>query len=281
MSKFNLEKNGYSTSEVDNFLFKLKLENDEKLKMQQAIIHELKQELVEVKCSLDKFEGKESQISFALVSAVEKARQIEESARNLYGLEIKRVRILYQKWETLLEKLTGRYGKCMITDEVAALIDEFQIAIAQTLTAGQGGQSHAKMLLSKMGSTPSYSQTKLTAENRLVCKIPLPQQQLAEQSVKDQFADEAKRLAKISMTITPSGPSPADEFLTTEQNTLPRAFGQTPKHNAFFEAIIPIQMKDYINEQKGFDLKEAINPTESLEDIMKAFDFYEEKLKNG
>ena len=300
MANFSRERNGYAPSEVDAFLEKLKLENEEKLREQRDTIFELKAELGTIKRSLSGFESKETQISSALVSAVEKAREIEESARTLYELEIKRVRILYRKWETLLEKLTAKYGKGVVTDEIALLLDEFQVAIKTTLSTGQAqvvsqqDKSYAKTLLTKMGGVPAVAPQagRVTAETRLGKSSYEPRKAMAEQDVKTQYTEEVKRLSvkktesgtvatQTQSQTSKKGPSLADEFLGGDDASLPKMFGQSSKSNAFFDAIVPPKpVQDYLKEKnEGFDLREAVNPTESLEEIMKAFDFYEDGQK--
>ena len=356
MTKFSHERNGYSAREVDEFLTRIKLENEEKLREQRDIIFELKKELSTMHSSLSGFENKETQISSALVSAVEKAREIEESARTLYELEIKRVRILYRKWETLLDKIVTKYGKGIVSDETGMLLEEFQKAIKTTLASEhardvkQDDKSYAKTLLTKMGGVPAGTiVAKHVAPDPVLNQTATaPRAAIAEQDVRMQYTEEVKRLAEKQKDTTntqvkfnttnnfnsrsntsinnnskdttviqnksgsygdtkgvavensknvqtdksksaladsrksfsPSGKSDslADDFLVKDETAMPKVFGQAPKkENAFFNALVPQPMKDYINEKtNGFDLREAVNPTESLEEIMQAFDFYEE-----
>ena len=397
MDRFSRERNGYSRKEVDEFLARLKLENEERLREQRDTIFELKSELSTLKGSLTGLTGKEKHISTALVSAVEKACEIEESARVLYELEIKRVRILYRKWEALLEKLMSKHGKCIVTDEITLLLNEFQQAIKTTLdsdsakTALREDKSYAKTLLTRMGGTPNalstarlatevssgktgasgeaggtlpkqlnqikpmlskthekFTETNVKAETKSVRNLTgnnlaqseqpkagrsygittaealskqeiEPGKAMAQQEVKAQYAEEVSRLAKSgsagtevtsakeisknsysSQTLSKSSVSEvkteekraitalskngslADDFLTADEADLPKVFGKASKQNAFFDTIVPKPMQEYIKDkEEGFDLREAVNPTESLEEIMKAFDFYEEDSKTG
>ena len=43
--------------------------------------------------------------------------------------------------------------------------------------------------------------------------------------------------------------------------------------------VLSESVGDYSPNETGFDLKEAINPKEDLDEIMKAFDFYNDDKK--
>lgn len=109
MENFELERNGYDKKQVDNYVSDLKSNYEQVLSEQKSRINELKKELEINKLELEKYVQKSGDISDALVVAVETAKQIESSSKNIYELEIKRIRALYDKWENFLDQMMQEY----------------------------------------------------------------------------------------------------------------------------------------------------------------------------
>ena len=109
MENFELERNGYDKKQVDNYVSDLKNNYEQVLSEQKSRINELKKELEINKAELEKYVQKSGDISDALVVAVETAKQIESSSKNIYELEIKRIRALYDKWENFLDQMMQEY----------------------------------------------------------------------------------------------------------------------------------------------------------------------------
>ena len=84
MKKFKVVKNGYDKDEIDDYLFKLNEDYENKFREQKMRINDLKRELESTKGQLDSFKEKNNNISDALVVAVETAKQIENSSKNIY-----------------------------------------------------------------------------------------------------------------------------------------------------------------------------------------------------
>ena len=103
--KFDINKKGYDTEQVDNFINKLSIKYEEKLSEQKDRVFSLKNELALMEERLETYKDKDKQISQALIYAVEKAEQIENNASKLYDLEIKRIRLIYKQWEELMMKV--------------------------------------------------------------------------------------------------------------------------------------------------------------------------------
>ena len=129
MENFNVEKYGYDKKEVDNYLAKLKENYEETLSNQKDAIFQLKQQLEENQQKLNKYVQKNEDISDALVVAVETAKQIENSSKNIYELEIKRLRALYVKWDNFLNDLIAEYPKLKEKFDTKALLKIFSDGI--------------------------------------------------------------------------------------------------------------------------------------------------------
>ena len=133
MGRFDLDKHGYNTTQVDKYINNLTLKYEEKLAEQKDRLVSLKTELDMAKVSLNEYREKDQQISRALVMAVEKAEQIEDTSKKIYGLEIKRVRLLYNRWEVLLEEIERRYPNLATTGKTKILLKDFKENIEEVL----------------------------------------------------------------------------------------------------------------------------------------------------
>ena len=80
MARFDINKKGYDTEQVDNFIGKLSLKYEEKLSEQKDRVFALKNELAVMQERLNNYRDKDKQVSQALVFAVEKAEQIEKQS---------------------------------------------------------------------------------------------------------------------------------------------------------------------------------------------------------
>ena len=133
MKKFKVEKNGYDKNDVDDYIFKLNEDYESKFREQKMRISDLKAELESTKQQLESFKQKNSSISEALVVAIQTAKQIESSSKNIYELEIKRVRSLYDKWKAFLEELMKKYPELRAKYDTKLLLEVFSNDIDRIL----------------------------------------------------------------------------------------------------------------------------------------------------
>ncbi|MBR4745454.1 MAG: DivIVA domain-containing protein, partial [Clostridia bacterium] len=126
MAKFDIDKKGYNPEQVDEFIKALTLKYEEKLSEQKDRVFSMRNEVRVLQERVDMYQTKDKQISKALVYAVEKADQIEASARKLYELELKRISILYAKWQEIVTSIEEHYGNTNGVESVDALIEEFK-----------------------------------------------------------------------------------------------------------------------------------------------------------
>lgn len=130
MAKFNIDKKGYDPQEVDEYINNLYLKYEEKLAEQKDRVIALKGELEALNEKLSGFVKKDEQISKALIYAVEKSEQIENNAKTVYNLEIKRINNLYARWEELLLEIESKYPDVNKNRYLKSILNEFKAAIA-------------------------------------------------------------------------------------------------------------------------------------------------------
>ena len=131
MVKFDIDKKGYDVKQVEEYINILSKKYEEKLAEQKDRVFTLRNEVNMLNERLKTCQEKDKQISKALIYAVEKADQIESSAHKLYDLEIKRINILYNRWNDILEMIETKFSAS--DSELLKKIDEFKKGIASVL----------------------------------------------------------------------------------------------------------------------------------------------------
>ncbi len=262
MAKFTIDKKGYDIEQVESYINVLSLKYEEKLSEQKDRVFSLRNEVNLLNERLKTYQEKDKQISKALIYAVEKADQIEGSARKLYDLEIKRINILYERWNDILEMIETRFGKQ--DKDLIKKIEEFKAGIASVLLQN-----------SKIANTNVKQELKSNSNNyikNLLNKM--------DYVINDKPVEEKHVKTKLQKTEQPvensinSRLKALNEKLGTKHTNLVDAYLETPElddENAFSKNI---GKKKQQPSHSGFDLQEALNPKEDLEEIMKAFDFF-------
>lgn len=187
-----------------------------KLDEQRATIDRQSATIAQISSEINEYKSKDSTISMAIISAVEKAQQIESTSKKLYQMEIERIRLLYLKMENVLKQLYARYPELRKNSEVNDIMDKVGLVLSNNIS-------------------PVSSQ-------------PLMKYAMSSATVEDPIK---KLLNKITTIFDKND----DQKVTLKRKTIPES-------------------------SSGFDLKEALNPTEQLSDIMKAFNI-EPAKKNG
>ena len=187
-----------------------------KLDEQRATIDRQSATIAQISSEINEYKSKDSTISMPIISAVEKAQQIESTSKKLYQMEIERIRLLYLKMENVLKQLYARYPELRKNSEVNDIMDKVGLVLSNNIS-------------------PVSSQ-------------PLMKYAMSSATVEDPIK---KLLNKITTIFDKND----DQKVTLKRKTIPES-------------------------SSGFDLKEALNPTEQLSDIMKAFNI-EPAKKNG
>ncbi len=276
MVKFDTDKKGYDVTQVDNYIKTLTLKYEEKLAEQKDRVFTLRNEVNVLKERLEGYQDKDRQISKALIFAVEKADQIENSAKKLYDLEIKRINLLYEKWNTIMGEIERVYGKSSSLD-IAPLIEEFRNGLDSILKQNQkitntnvktqiknNSDNYIKNLLNKMDYVINSSNEEIEKPRKLV-KL----EDRVEKREKIVHEEKPVKLQSISNRL-----DALNSKLGTKHDNLVDAYLDEREHdnNAFARKLT--RKKKYEVNESGFDLQEALNPKEDLDEIMKAFDFF-------
>ncbi len=269
MENFKRESNGYATHEVDEFLQKMRKEYNEKLRRQNEKMFAMNQEMNDLKYSLEVYKEKERQISKALIKAVQKADEISNSARTVYDLEIKRVQLLYKKWENVLNELRTKFAGLLPGEELDNLVGDFQYALTVTLNSQlneKGERIYSKSVLERMQHRSPIVNGKYD-----------PSITLKENEIKVYYDSEGNRLQSITRHKENNEEvTLAEKYLNGEDVKMPDSYGEV---NPNLSQIPPVEFTRALQEQQqsgGFNLQEALHPQESLKEILKAFNLDDE-----
>lgn len=267
MAKFDINKKGYDTEQVDNFINKLSLKYEEKLSEQKDRVFALKNELAVVEERLNNYRDKDKQVSQALVFAVEKAEQIESNASKLYDLEVKRLRLLYKQWQDIIAKIS-------LSDVSSAIVKElnsFTITIKEVLDQNSriGGNLIRKDLHKNSNDYIKNLLNRMDYAINVKPKQPQQNTKSVKSAMSDETDKENNRIIDLSGKLDKikakgTGKSMAENYLNSDED-MQSVFAQT------------ITRKKAKKNDVAFDLEEVLNPKEDLDEIMKAFDFFIEE----
>ncbi len=260
MVKFDIDKKGYDIEQVENYINTLSLKYEEKLAEQKDRVFTMRNELDVLKNRLEAYQNKDKQISQALYFAVEKAEQIENSARKLYDLEIKRVNILYERWRVLIDQLEQSYGGKSIDPQISKMMDELKNGLDSVMAQNNNiANSNIKQELKE--NSDNYIKNLLNKMDYVINDKPKKKAEPKETKKKEEEKPSiGNRLKVLSSKL--DGKS-AENYLNDEREMESNAYSKS-----FFGA------KQAVVSDSGFNLEEALNPKEDLEEIMKAFDFF-------
>lgn len=268
MAKFDINKKGYDPEQVDSFINKLSLKYEEKLSEQRDRVFALKNELSIMEQRLDNYKDKDKQISQALIYAVEKAEQIEGNASKLYDLEIKRMRLLYKQWEEILDRL----GQCDLDKDITKELKTFRSTVEEVLSQNQRiGSTVVRKDLHN--NSTGYIRNLLNRMDYAINSKDKPQTTKSiVHSLSAETEKETNRVinlkGKLDKIKVKGTGNMAEDYLNSDDID----------SSAFEKALI--RKKKTEKSESGFSLEEAMNPTEDLDEIMKAFDFFVEEHKD-
>ena len=302
MPKFSQTENGYAPEQVDAYIKNLSKKYEEKLATQKDHIFSLQQNLELTTTQLKSNVEKEQQVSQALMYAVEKADEIELGAKRLYDLEIKRMRLLYKHWNNLLTEL-NYHPEMRQNETINDLIETLQVTVSDVLEQNKRmdaialktasvkqklktkSSENIKNILNKM----DYAQNNQMSMNlegfvrEPKPEVPVKQHEFKAVRVSEIMPEHNKkqnRRARVFQSL-----NKLKEERTNDGSYLHTDFEKQFEGSVYAKTITkklglnkkesPLEYSYPTPNESGFDLKEALNPKEELDEIMKDFDFFE------
>lgn len=265
--EFANERNGYKKQEVENY------------------IDSLQKELLQwknrcIKAEGDYFALKEKQeeirvngenIAIALTAAIEKAKQIEASSKNVYKLKIQQISILYDRWEMLLNEMTDKYPELEDSHNIKTMLNDFKKSIENVLkqdiqneTSISSDNDTMRLLLAKMSN---YSSDAKEPKIKKIERKPVAKDLKNHQTELNRIEEKSmiKPISSLELKNNDRFETLADKFLTQQDDDATTYTNFLSKNKDNYPGP----------NESGFDLKEAVNPKENLDEIMKSFDFFD------
>lgn len=252
---FELEKHGYNRTEVERYIANQELNANKIQEEQKNKILLLAKENEGLKVKLGAYKNKEDLISKALVDAMARAKKIEENSKKIYDLEIQKLRLLYNKYKTLLDNLLESNACLEVVDSVTKYTKNFKQGINKVLSSQNERVNLTQNADAKMREI-------LTRMNNVVAERGATEEGRSSLNLETQHSSIIKPICNINLEQSDNFESLVDKFLDSDEAN---------EENAFANQLLKKEKKT-----NGFDLKQAVNPTESLEDIMKDFNFDDE-----
>ena len=180
----------------------------------KAKIEEQKDNINKLNEQIKAYQAKEQSISSAIIFAVERSNQLENSRRKLYELDLQRSRLLYMRLEQVLNSLYEKYPELKKDSKLKSMSEKFKNAV--------------------------YSNSKSETSTDIKDNKENPIKKLLDNVVK--YIDAKKEVKVIKRKTS----------LPSSVGDIENIYASTPSSS-------------------GFDINEALNPTENLEDILKSF----------
>lgn len=257
--QFKVVRNGYDVDEVEKYLKSQEMNFALQSDKQKDRIRQLVTENEQLRLRLQEYIKKEASISNALVNAVDKAKQIEESSKKIYDIEIQKIRLLFNKYKVLLDDLMKNNADASSIKSTKAIMEDFKKSINTTIPNNSTANAKTVSAYDPMHALLNKMNNYIAQRNAANNKVSV--ENLVEDESDSHVNEKAniKPISNVELKENERFENVVDKFLSEGD-------GET---NAFSKQIFG---GEELNN--GFDLKEAVNPTDSLEEIMKDFDFY-------
>ncbi len=268
MDRFNKTKNGYNPDEVERYITQM-------TKRYESRIADLKNENVasttlinNLTSVVDGYKLQEQQIARALISAVSKAEEIEQNARNEALAQIENIRSIQAECEKLLNKMKESSASNNFAKSLSALrnsLDTLEGKLPKKDTyrkaMKENGNNYIRNVLNKMDYVVNAAPSDDVAETLETLDIK------EHEKSNDRIKSIGGRLQSISQKVALGG-TLAQRYLDSEIED---------HNNAYFKNFAQAPKK--AEPEYAFDLDSVLTPDENLEEIMSSFDFYDPEKK--
>ena len=289
---FRLVKKGYDTYEVEREIARL-----------GQLVANLKTANNELKLQLDDLLAQKQVIESQLENAksqLDRAEEGEREAKKVMELEGARLNAVVEKWKNTISDIRLKYGikseeelsadilkediESIITGKTLADVDAE--ARYEYLTSPSDKYYHRRLLNRMSGLL--YNAAAKQKENLNAQSLELEKQErelfeheknLLKEVEKAKIADKNATGERIKSVFadepTNSYANLLDKYLNENSGSVANNYTTNMEIFEEEEQAPLFVSNDYPTpNESGFDLREAVNPTDSLEDIMGAFDFY-------
>lgn len=241
---FSYEFNGYNKKEVDSFISSLKAEHERKTMEERLKVLEAERKMLDMKNKSIELEKRQNKI----ISALETYKKTQaEGKRNIEVLRGEQLKVIYLHLQSLLENLKRKYPNITQDSNYKTLSRDIETILKSTeekkneIISARNENDPMRMLLNKMQEKKVEKPREIQIERTNFDKI-------------ERSSSQIKPVTDMQLDDDDDYDNLVDKFLNT--------------------APIEEKKESIKFQSSGFDINEAINPTQDLSEIMKAFDFY-------
>lgn len=239
------QKKYYTQTEVDEYVKSLMTNSEIALTKQAERLEKERAENQRLTAELEEFRKKEKSIARLLILSERKAKFLETNTRTRCSMEIERLARLAERWDGFFNSLEKTYRP-----EDKAKIDEFKDQILKTI-------DNMLEMESLLGSTPLSEAEK--AHDQEIGRLEV----IKEKKRTDLDQRFNKLLSEFNMKIGDNATRKRGRPKKENSDSLGTIEKKLNKSAAQTSPVYPPV------GESGFDFEEALNPTESLEEIMK------------
>ncbi len=299
---FQQEFNGYKKSEVDAFIQSMKASYETKLMAEKFKVLDAEKKLLEYAAKKQEIEYKEQNI----INVIEKQKKYqEEGSKKIYGLVIDKLDFIINELEMKFPQFKRDKEYSQLLEELSNTINSYKenVEKPKAITHPVNSENDSiRMLLNKMQNYKKKENTSKQETNIFEKPSfydfedeedlkPKEKSQTAAVKKPSKYDDKQKAVERIYEYIRKENEStPANSFFDTKpkfydyddekEDEKQEKIVVTPDTNENNKTVENKNEYLYLSPQaippsdSGFSFQEALNPTEDLEEIMKAFDFY-------
>ena len=257
---FSEQFNGYNKQEVDAYIERLKASYESKLMDEKLKTLESERRLLNFKNQHTELAHKEKSILEALDVLKKEKKFQEEGTRSFYSLVFDKLKLLVHELDMRFPNMRRNTEYNNILQELYSLITDYKDKFVPENYINSpinSSNDSMRLLLNKM-------QEYKTPKKEVPKEVKVNTNNIADTTKYTNF------YKRNSFVFKPK----------EKQSDLPQT-EQTPANKTVInEKIIPNETK-YPKSESGFSFEEALHPKVGLEEIMKAFDFYNEGKKNN
>ncbi len=243
---FSTELNGYNKKEVDKYIANLKADYEAVIMEEKLKVIESERKLLDAKKYSTEVENRQKNI-IAVLESYKKFQ--DEGNKNLESLRGTQFKLVYQHILAFFDELKSKYPGIEHNDSYQELLQDISKILNQN---------------GKDNNFPKNSSLENDSMRILLNKIRYYKKGSSDVVREVHIERSGKNLIKpvteMKLQDGDNYDTLVDKFLSTK-----------PEEN---DRSMKIQ-------SSGFDLKEAVSPTASLEEIMKAFDFFNDDDSQG
>ncbi|MBE7073734.1 MAG: hypothetical protein E7379_01400 [Clostridiales bacterium] len=234
---FSSETNGYNRKEVDLYIARMKESYEKTLMEDRLKVLDNEKKILELKNKNRDIEKREKNIQNMLESF--KRVQVEGS-NNIENLRGEQLRIIYHQFQDFMQELNGRYPGVLVNNSYKKLMRDIESVLSKGAIKNAG-----------VDNDPMRA---------LLIKMQEKRESGSIREIKIERSPDAKERSRFIRPVTEMELKEGDGFDSLVDK---------------FLASEPVEQKQKsIKQTSGFDLREAVTPTEDLNEIMKAFDFF-------